>query len=132
TQGIAELREKLLADVKARFPGQDRDVLVTSGTSGGLLLALMATVNPGDEVVSPDPYFVAYPNVVALSAGTFVPVDTYPDFRVDPARVEAALTPRTKVLMISTPSNPTGAVVDPSTQKALAELCRRRGILLVS
>lgn len=132
TQGIPELRDKLLADVKARFPGQDRDVLVTSGTSGGLMLALMATVNPGDEVVTPDPYFVAYPNVVALAAGAFVAVDTYPDFRVDPDRVRAAFTPRTKVLMISTPSNPTGAVVDPSTQKALAGLCRDRGVLLVS
>lgn len=132
TQGIPELLERLRADVKARFPGQDRDVLVTSGTSGGLMLALMATVNPGDEVVTPDPYFVAYPNVTALAAGTFVTVDTYPDFRIDPDRVKAAFTPRTKVLMISTPSNPTGAVVDPTTQKALVELCRSRGVLLLS
>src|SRR3954471_23758216 len=58
TQGIPELRERLLADAHARFPGQDRDVVVTSGTSGGLLLALLAIVNPGDEVVTTDPYFV--------------------------------------------------------------------------
>src|SRR5215207_9933419 len=64
TQGIPELRDRLLADVKARFPGQDRDVVVTSGTSGGLLLALLATVNPGDEVVTTDPHFVSYPNKV--------------------------------------------------------------------
>jgi aspartate/methionine/tyrosine aminotransferase len=132
TQGIPELREKLLADVRARFPGQDRDVLVTSGTSGGLLLALLAVVNPGDEVITTDPYFVAYPNLVTIAGGTLVTVDTYPDFRLDLGKLISAITPRTKVVMISTPSNPTGAVIDPAAQKALAELCRDRGILLVS
>src|SRR5687767_14373488 len=66
TQGTPELRDKLAADTRDRFPGQDRDVLVTSGTSGGLLLALFATVNPGDEVITPDPYFVAYPHMITL------------------------------------------------------------------
>ncbi len=132
TQGIPELRERLLADVKARFPGQDRDVVVTSGTSGGLLLALLATVNPGDEVITPDPYFVSYPNIIALANGQMVTVDTYPDFRVDPDKVKSAITPRTKAIMLSTPANPTGAVVGRDTQKALAELARERGILLIS
>jgi aspartate aminotransferase/aminotransferase len=132
TQGIPELREKLLADVRARFPGQDRDVLVTSGTSGGLLLALLATVNPGEEVIAPDPYFVAYPNMIALAGAKTVTVDTYPDFRLDPEKVKAAITPRTKAIVFSTPANPTGAVLDPGSQKALAELAREKGILLVS
>jgi aspartate/methionine/tyrosine aminotransferase len=132
TQGIPQFRERLLADVKARFPGQDRDVVVTSGTSGGLLLAMLAVVNAGDEVVTTDPYFVAYPNIVALAGGKLVTVDTYPDFRLDPDRVKAAITPRAKAIMLSTPSNPTGAVVDREAQKALAELARDRGLLLVS
>jgi aspartate/methionine/tyrosine aminotransferase len=132
TQGIPELRERLLADVRARFPGQDRDVVVTSGTSGGLLLAMLAGVNPGDEVVTTDPYFVAYPNMIAVAGGKMVVVDTYPDFRLNPDRVKAAITPRTKAIVISTPSNPTGAVMDRESQRALAELARDRGILLVS
>ena len=132
TQGIPEFRERLLADVRARFPGQERDVVVTSGTSGGLLLALLAVVNPGDEVITTDPYFVAYPNIVALAGGKMVAIDTYPDFRLDPDRVKAAITPRTKAILLSTPSNPTGAVVDRDAQKTLAELARDRGILLVS
>lgn len=132
TQGVPELLAALRADLRARFPGQDRDVIVTSGTSGGLLLALLATVNPGDEVVTPDPYFVAYPNLVATVGGTLVTVDTYPDFRLDVGKLEAALTPRTKAVLLSTPSNPTGAVIDAGTQKQLAELCRARGVLLVS
>lgn len=132
TQGIHELRDRLIADVRSRLPGQERDLLVTSGTSGGLLLALLATVNPGDEVITPDPYFVAYPHMITLAGGTMVPVDTYPDFRVDPDRIRAAITPRTKVILLSTPSNPTGAVIDPATQKAIAQLARDRGILLMS
>jgi aspartate/methionine/tyrosine aminotransferase len=135
TQGIPELRERLLADVRSRFPHLDhseRDVLVTSGTSGGILLALMALVNPGDEVISPDPYFVSYPHVVTLAGGRMVPVDTYPDFRVDPEKIEAAITPRTKAVLLSTPSNPTGAVIAPADQKAITDLCRTRGIALLS
>lgn len=132
TQGIPELREKLLADSSLRFPQQNRDVIVTSGTSGGLLLALLATVNPGEEVIIPDPYFVSYPNIIALAGGRAVKVDTYPDFRLGPDKVQAAITPRTKAIMISTPANPTGAVVDRADQKALAELARDRGILLIS
>src|SRR3954469_1994688 len=120
TQGIPALREKLAADIRGRFAHADRDVLVTSGTSGGLLLALFAVVNPGDEVITPDPYFVAYPHMITLAGGRMVPVDTYPDFRIDPDRVKAAITPRTKAILISTPSNPTGAVADAETQKALA------------
>jgi aspartate aminotransferase/aminotransferase len=132
TQGIPELRELLLADVERRFPGQERDVLVTSGTSGGLLLALLATVNPGDEVITADPYFVAYPNLAAIAGGRLVTVDTYPDFRLDLNRLAVAITPRTKAVMLSTPSNPTGSVIDAKTQKDLASLCRKRGILLIS
>jgi aspartate/methionine/tyrosine aminotransferase len=132
TQGIPELLAAMRADVRRRFPGQERDVLVTSGTSGGLLLALLATVNPGDEVVTADPYFVAYPNLAAIVGGRLVAVDTYPDFRLDLNRLADAITPRTKVVMLSTPSNPTGAVIDAATQKALAALCRERGVLLVS
>ena len=132
TQGVPELREKLAADVSLRFSEQYRDVMVTSGTSGGLLLALLATVNPGEEVIIPDPYFVSYPNIIALAGGTAVRVDTYPDFRLDPGKVKSAITPRTKAIMLSTPANPTGVVVDREAQKALAELARDRGILLIS
>ena len=132
TQGIPELLARLRADVQQRLPGQERDVIATSGTSGGLLLALLAVVNPGDEVVTADPYFVAYPNMVALAGGKLVAVDTYPDFRLDLNKIEAAIGPRTKAILLSTPSNPTGAVLDADTQKALAKLARDRGVLLIS
>jgi aspartate aminotransferase/aminotransferase len=79
-----------------------------------------------------DPYFVMYNNLVALAGGTPVLVDTYPDFRIDAARVESALTSRTKCVLVNSPNNPTGAVASAEEMQALAELCRRRDILLIS
>jgi aspartate/methionine/tyrosine aminotransferase len=132
TQGIPELRSKLAAEVRARFPGQDREVLVTAGTSGALMLALCATVNPGDEVILFDPYFVAYPHLVTLAGGTPVILDTYPDFQIDVNKVRSAITPKTKAIVFSSPSNPTGVTTGPDTLRNLASVARERGVLLIA
>jgi aspartate aminotransferase/aminotransferase len=133
TQGIAELRSRLAADLRQRYPGHaDREVAITSGTSGGLVLALLCTINPGDEVVIFDPFFVMYPHFITLAGGTPVCVDTYPDFRIDLDRVRAVLTPRTKAIIVNSPGNPTGAVADKATLHDLARLARERDILLLS
>jgi len=132
TQGIAELREKLHVDVRRLYRHADRELFVTSGTSGGLVLALMTTVNPGDEVIVFDPYFVSYPHLVTLVGGTTVFVDTYPDGRIDFDRVKAALTPRTKAILFNSPANPTGVVYPQETVRDLARLADQRGILLIS
>ncbi|QEL20194.1 pyridoxal phosphate-dependent aminotransferase [Limnoglobus roseus] len=131
TQGLAEFRERIKADLKP-LGHADREVIITSGTSGGLLLAMMAVVNPGDEVIVPDPYFVAYPHLVTLAGGTSVYVGTYPNFQIDPAKIEAAITPRTKVILLCSPSNPTGATVPVAVQKQLAEIAARHNVLLLS
>ena len=102
------------------------------GLLGGLLLALCAAVNPGDEVILFDPYFVMYNNLVALAGGVPVLVDTYPGFHIDAAKVAAAITPRTKCVLVNSPNNPTGAVAGLEEMKALAQLCRQRGVLLIS
>ena len=132
TQGVSELRERILADLKLRYGHADRDVIITSGTSGGLLLAMMAVVNPGDEVIIPDPFFVSYPHLVTLVGGKSVYVDTYPDFTIDPDKIEAAITPKTKVILVCSPANPTGATVSPELQKALAAIADKHGVLLLS
>jgi aspartate aminotransferase/aminotransferase len=132
TQGIPELREKVAADVRRQYHHADREVFLTSGTSGGLLLALMCTVNPGDEVIVFDPFFVMYPHLVTLAGGTTVYVDTYPDFDIDPDRVRAALTPRTKAILVNSPANPTGHVCGRERLRDLALLARERGVLLLS
>lgn len=132
TQGISELRAKIAADVRQRYGHTDREVLITSGTSGGLLLALMVTVNPGDEVIVFDPYFVMYPHLVHLAGGTPVFIDTYPDFTIDVDRVRAAITPRTKVIIVNSPANPSGVVLPSDSVRDLARLAQQAGILLLS
>jgi aspartate/methionine/tyrosine aminotransferase len=132
TQGIAELRAKIQADVHVRYPHADREVLVTSGTSGGLTLALCCTVNPGDEVIVFDPYFVMYPHLVTLAGGSSVFIDSYPDFSIDLDRVRAALTPRTKAILVNSPANPTGRLHSREVLRDLAKLASEHGILLMS
>lgn len=132
TQGIPELRAKIAADIRARYRHADREVFITSGTSGGLVVALCCTVNPGDEVIVFDPYFVMYPHLVTLAGGKTVLVDTYPDFAIDVDRVRAALTPRTKAILVNSPANPTGAVHSREALRDLARLAGERGVLLIS
>ena len=133
TQGIAELRAKLKADLGRRFPGQhEREVFITSGTSGGLVLALLSIINPGDEVIFFDPYFVMYPHFIAVAGGKSVILDTYPDFQIDMKKVAAAVTPRTKAIIVNSPSNPTGFVPPRDTLRDLALLAQERKLLLLS
>lgn len=132
TMGLPELREKLQAKVDQEFRHPDRQVIVTSGTSGGLLLAICCTVNPGDEVILFDPYFVMYGNLVALAGGVPVFVDTYPNFRISLEKVAGAISPRTKCVVVNSPGNPTGVVASSDELKELASLCKDRGILLIS
>jgi aspartate/methionine/tyrosine aminotransferase len=132
TLGLPELRARLQARVDAEFGHADREVIVTAGSSGGLLLALCATVNPGDEVIVFDPYFVMYNNLVALAGGVPVLVDTYPDFALSIDRVAEAITPRTKCVVVNSPNNPTGVIATDEEMKALASLCRAEGLLLIS
>ena len=132
TQGIPELRDRIHAAMQKRYAHTHRQTLITSGTSGGLTLALAATVNPGDEVVIFDPYFVLYPNAIALFGGKAVHVDTYPNFQVDIDRVKAAISSRTKAIIVCSPANPTGVVLPRDGLRELAYLARKREVLLIS
>jgi len=132
SQGMPVLRDKLQAKIQAEYGHADRNVFVTSGTSGGLVLAMLALVDPGDEVILFDPCFVIYPSLVKLAGGTCVFVDTYPDFRIDLDRVRAAITPRTKLILFNSPNNPTGAAASEAETRELAELAAERKIVLLS
>lgn len=132
TQGIAPLREAILKELRERYPGQNRDVFISSGTSGGLVLSMLSMINPGDEVIFLDPYFVMYPALVRLCGGVPVMVDSYPDFRLDPQKIEAAMTPKTKMILINSPGNPTGVVATRDDQKAVAALAAEKNIALIS
>ncbi len=133
TQGIAPLREALRAEIDAKYPQHsDRELFISSGTSGGLVLAMLSMINPGDEVIYLDPYFVMYPALVKMCGGIPVPVDSYPDFQLDADKIAAAITPRTKMILLNSPANPTGVTASESGLKAVAELAADKNIALVS
>ena len=141
TQGIAELRRAIIAQLADEFPNTLGDgpslapgleILITSGVSGALMLSLLTAVGPGDEVLIADPYFVMYKHLVALTGATPVFVDTYPDFQLTADRIEPLITPRTKVLIFNTPSNPTGVVATVQGCADVAALADQRGLLLLS
>src|SRR3954451_15145600 len=132
TQGIAPLRERVRKDLSAEVGRDVGEVLITSGVSGGLFLAILATINPGDEAVFLDPYFVMYKHLLTLAGGKAVMVDSYPDFRFHADRVEAAITPRTKLLILNSPSNPTGVVMTQQEVSAAVALAKKHDLLIIS
>ena len=132
TQGMPVLREKLQGRIDQEYGHGDRRVFVSSGTSGGLALAMWSLVNPGDEVIVFDPYFVMYTALTQLVGGVPVVVDTYPDFRIDLNKVAAAITPRTKLILLNSPANPTGVIASEEEVRGLARLAAEKNVVLLS
>lgn len=134
--GIFELREaisqKLLRENGLTYTPEQ--VTVTSGGKQALFNALVALIDPGDEVIIPAPFWVSYPEMVTFAGGVPVFVDTLAeeDYRLDPEKVRAAVTDRTVAIMINSPSNPTGVVYPEATIRALVELCVEKGLLLIT
>jgi aspartate aminotransferase len=133
--GIAPLRQAIAAELR-RAHGLEvplEQILVTSGAKQALFNCLLAAVDHGDEVVVLAPYWVSYPEIVKLAGGTPVVVETSAGerFLPDPARVAAALSPRTRAILLNSPCNPTGAVLDRATLGAIARLAVERDLLLV-
>lgn len=135
--GTLELRECLAEDLQRRY-SLDYDpcsqILVTNGVSEGLDLAMRALLDPGDEVIIPEPCFVAYKPAVILAGGSPVVVETrvQEGFRLRAEAVEAAITPRTRALMISYPNNPTGAVMSREELLAIAEVAAKHDLVVIS
>ncbi len=131
TEGLPELREKLEAGIRQQL-GRGRSLCVTSGTSGGLVLSLMALIDPGDEVVIFEPAFVMYRPLIEFLGGRCLAIDTAPSFAIDVDRLAAAIGPRTRAILLNSPTNPTGMVVPPDTLRAVVELADTRGVTLIS
>jgi len=132
TAGDSILREKISELVKKEIGWGNPAVLVTSGVSGGLLLAFMALINPGDEVIIPDPYFVIYKHIVNLLGGKCVFVDSYPDFDLPVEKIAKAITEKTKLIIINSPCNPTGVVYSEQQIKDLAEIAAKNDVLVLT
>src|SRR4051794_29971274 len=132
TQGIAPLRERLRKDLSAEMGRDVGEVLITSGVSGGLFLAILSVIDSGDEAVFLNPYFVMYKHLLTMAGGKSVIVDSYPDFRFHAERVERAITPKTKLLILNSPSNPTGVVMTRDEVQAAIEVARKHDLLILS
>jgi aminotransferase len=135
--GTIELRRALAAHLERRYGvsyDPARELLITVGASEAVDLALRSTCDPGDEIVLHEPSYVAYPPAVTFAGGVvrFVSTRLEDDFALDPAAVEAAITPRTKGLFLGYPCNPTGAVLSDAVQDELARIAVRHDLLVYS
>ena len=130
TQGGPELRGKLLAGPLKGYG--EKELLVAGAVSGGLLLSFMALLNAGDEILVPDPYFVMYKQVALMFDAKPVFYDCFPDWRLNADKVEKLITPRTKAIIIGSPSNPTGAVYSRKEMEDIARVVKKHDIIAIA
>lgn len=144
--GVPELRHAVAAHQERRYGlsyDPDTEVLVTAGATEAIAAALLALLEPGDEVIAFEPYYDSYAACIAMAGGTRVPVTLRPDegprdggaprrFRLDLDELRAAVTDRTRLLLVNTPHNPTGTVLTREELAAIAELAVERDLLVVT
>jgi aminotransferase len=135
--GMLELRQELASYLELHYGisyHPEYEILITVGSSEGLDLAMRAIINPGDEVIMPDPCYVAYPANTTLAGGVpiLTPTSEENNFVIKAADIEARITDRTKAILIGYPANPTGAVRSKSESSAIAELAQKYNLLVIS
>ena len=134
--GLVPLRhaiaKRLLADTGVEY--EDAQIVVASGAKHSIFIALMCLLNPGDEVIVPAPYWVTYTESVAMAGGVPVVVncDESSNFKMTPEQFEAAITPKTKLLILNNPSNPTGMFYNKEELQALADICVKHDLYIMS
>ncbi|MFM1768638.1 MAG: hypothetical protein RJA22_1167 [Verrucomicrobiota bacterium] len=136
SSGIPELRQAI-ADKFQRENGlayKPSQIIVSCGGKHSCFNVIFATCQEGDEVIIPAPYWLSYPEMVKLAGATpvILPTTDRTEFKVTPDQLRAALTPRTRLFILNSPSNPTGTVYTPEEIKALGDLCVERGVLIMS
>jgi aminotransferase len=134
--GLPALREAIAEKLRREngLPAQAENVIVTTGGQEGLFLIMQALLDPGDEVLVPDPRYTSYDEAIGSAGGRMVmiPTEHADAFNLRPEAVEAAITPRTKALLIVTPSNPTGGIVTEDRLQQIAEIAVRRNLIVIS
>ncbi len=134
-KGMPRLRAAIAAHMREvnRLPIDAENVMVTTGGQEGLFLAVQALIDPGDEILVPDPRYSSYDDAIRRAGGRMVMVPTNREdaFNLEAEAVEAAITPATKALLIVTPSNPTAGIVSEARQRAIAEVCIRRNLIVI-
>lgn len=134
--GLPQLRTAISADLRASY-GLDYtedEIVVTAGVQESIMLCMLALCAPGDEVLITSPRFTTYDTAVHLSGGVPVPVPTHEkdDFALDVAEIEARITPRTRMFVLVSPNNPTGAVTPPDVIRKIADLAVKHDILIIA
>jgi aspartate aminotransferase len=134
--GTLALREAIAAALREEHGAvyQPSEIVVSNGAKQAIHNALLATCNPGDEIILPAPYWVSYPEQIRMTGASPVVISTgdETDFKITPAALRAAMTPRTKLLILNSPANPTGTVYTTAELKALVEVLRDREILVIA
>jgi len=136
SSGIPELRQAIAEKFKREngLSYKPSQIIVSSGGKHSCYNTILATCEEGDEVLIPAPYWLSYPEMVKLAGATPVILQTTDktEFKVTPGQLRAAITPRTRLFILNSPSNPTGTVYTPDEIKALGDLCVERGVLIMS
>ncbi len=136
TAGIAPLRKAICEWHTAQFGSAyaPNECIVSVGGKHAIFNAVSVLINPGDEVLIPVPYWVSFPDIVKYAGGRpeYIPTEAKDGFRLRAEQVDRAIGPRTRILIVNSPNNPTGAVVPPDEFVRILEVCRRRGVWLLS
>lgn len=135
--GLIELRQAIAKYLEQRYSLKycaDTDILVTVGASEGIDIALRMLINPGDEVIVPSPSYVSYAPCISLCGGVAVPINCQAknSFKLTPEELEAAITKRTKALILPYPNNPTGAIMEREYLEAIAPVIEKHDLIVVS
>jgi len=136
SSGIPELREAIAAKFKREngLTYKPSQIIVSNGGKHSCYNVILATCEEGDEVIIPAPYWLSYPEMAKLAGATPVILETsdQTEFKVNPEQLRAAITPRTRLFILNSPSNPTGSVYTPDEIKALGDVCVEKGVLIMS
>jgi len=137
TAGFPELREAIARHLEKLYGikyNPETEIVVTVGSSQAMDLAFRTIIDPGDEVIMPDPYYVCYPSCIVLAHGVPVTVPTRPenDFKLEPDQLEARITPKTKVLLFGYPANPTGTELTREEYAEIARVAEKHDLLVIS
>lgn len=135
--GIPELRQAIATKLKTENRIEydpESEIIVTSGAQEALMVTLMTLLDPGDHALTPSPHYDEYTRDTMILGGRLIPVATRPEtnFTIDVADLEAAITPRTKAIVVVSPNNPTGTVLSPAKLQEIGDLAQRRDLMLVS
>ena len=134
TSGTEKLKEQIIEKLQKQnnIDAKENEVMITAGASGAIFLALSAILDRGDEIIIPDPHFVLYKQVAEFLEAKPVFLDTYPDFHIKKEKLEDLVTPKTKVIFINSPNNPTGVVYSKEEIENIVEVAKKNNLIIIS